>query len=284
MEVTTSECDRADAARPAFWDSFINPDRNIEAMAWVRQSPSEVIAARGSMGETALHWAAVTNLALMVDLITAGLPVNTQDASGKTPLDWQVDQAFAVCVDRQGDLRDGGRYHVRSLSESLAQAIWRLGGRPGPRRTMDPIQVWSRAGMWSLLDMRVEMEGPQALKNLGRARESALHGWMLAPDAPEKYRCQEKWLAQGWLAVDEPDANGRTPMWYAVKAWRERPHWMAILRPSMDALLVAGADPRRVDAAGVSPIAMAQPVAAPGDAASFSASDHAALLAAIDRG
>jgi hypothetical protein len=259
--------------RALFWPAFVNPSQTVQALAWLKRAPEAIVAARGEHGESALHWSAMANLGLMTDLIALGLSPNTPDGTGKTPLDWLNDRLWHVCVERKGDLREGARYRIRHESEALIQALWRMGGRPGSETQMNPAQVWTRVGAWSLVDMRVDLEGPSALRGWGVRHESVLHGWTLAPDMPEKYRRLEAWLAAG-LTVDEPDAAGRTPLWYAIDAWALRPAWARTLTPAIRALVHQGADLDRGDLYGVSPRAKAK-------AAHLRPEEHDELMAAL---
>jgi len=254
------------AAKPRFWNDFVDPTRTVEATTWIQRFPQEVLAGRGERGETALHWAALANIGLVTDLLAIGMDINIPDARGRTALDWQNSRLWYICIEREGPMSEGGRFHVRQQSQALIEALWRLGGRPGMFTDLDPTQVWTRAGLWTLVRMRQDTPESRAerhvtptaplplapLRNLGRARESALHGWVMAAEAPEKHRTLDQWLADG-LQVDEPDAQGRTPLWYAVDGLIARPAWHRIFLPSIRALLDRGANPDQADALGVSP-------------------------------
>lgn len=237
---------------PTFWSAFVNPARATEAVHWIKRHPAETLAARGEQGETALHWGALSSLSLLTDLIDLGIPVSATDRQGKTAQDWQNDRLFTICVERTRNLSEGGRLRVRQESEAMIQALWRLGGRPGLACPLDPAQVWVRTGLWSLLDMREDLRDIRWV-GMGDRGESVLHGWVQAPENAEKHRRLTAILEAGHCSVDERDRQGRTPLWYAVASWTERPAWGRILAPAMKALLAKGADVDLADEEGVSP-------------------------------
>lgn len=242
--------------KPECWRDFVDPLRTMEATRQIVKNPEQVRNARGDQGETVLHWAALSNLGLITDLLGIGLDVNAQDRQGRTPLDWQNSRVWHICVQRETHMSEGGRYQVRQHSEALIQALWRMGGRAGPKSALDPIQIWTRAGLWSLVDMRQDLEGSglplRVLQGLGPQQETALHGWVLASDSPEKHRHLDLWLKQG-LSIDAADAQGWTPLRYAIEGLREQPSWHRILLASIRALIQKGASPDVADREGVTP-------------------------------
>lgn len=259
---------------PSFWDVFVNPARATEAVHWVKKHPEETRNARGQYGETALHWGALSVQSLLIDLIDIGLPMQSADRSGKTPQDWQNDRLFSICVERSRNLSEGGRQRVLNESRVMIPTLWRMGGRPGLASPVDPLQIWVRAGLWELLDMRQDLNDMK-WKGLGSQGESILHGWLLAPEGPEKARRLTQALTEGGLSVDEPNKDGRTPLWAAVDAWIARPAWARILGPAVRALIQAGASPDQVDREGISPRALALA------AEDMDRSDQRALLTAL---
>lgn len=248
------------ANKPPFWNDFVDPLKTVEATRQIAKRPQQVREARGDQGETALHWAALCNLGLITDLLTIDLDINAKDAAGRTPLDWQNSRLWHICVERETAMSEGGRFHLRHQSEALIQALWRLGGRQGDT-LLDPIQIWARAGVWTLIDMRQDMVSASqplaVLRDLGPQHECVLHGWVMAADAPEKGRQLDRWLEAG-LAIDTPDANGRTALWYAVDGLLSRPAWHRQFLPSIRQLIAHGASPEQKDHHGVSPHHRAQ--------------------------
>jgi ankyrin repeat protein len=240
------------SATPSFWSAFVNPARATEAVHWIKRHPIETRQARGEYGETALHWGALSSLSLMTDLIDLGIPMDAADQSGKTPQDWQNDRLFAICIARTRDLNEGGRLRVRQESEAMIQALWRMGGRPGIASPLDPAQVWVRAGLWNLLDMRADLRDIR-WTGMGDRGESMLHGWVQAPETAEKHRRLAAIIKSGHCAVDELDRSGKTPLMYAVTSWVERPAWGRILAPAIVALRSFGANVDQIDDEGLSP-------------------------------
>lgn len=239
-------------SKPSFWGAFLSPARATEAVHWIKKYPDATRDARGDHGETALHWGAQSSLSLMTDLINLGIPTNATDQHGKTPQDWQNDRLFFTCIDPKVSLSAGGRLRVRKESELMIQALWGLGGRPGLANPVEPLQIWARAGLWGLVDMRRGLR-TMKWKDLGDRRESLLHGWILAPDTPEKERRLEQALTEGQLSVNEPDRDSRSPLWMAVDGWLSRPAYARTLEPAIQALLAKGADSALPDRFGVSP-------------------------------
>lgn len=235
--------------------AFARPDRSVEARAWLRSHATEALAWRGSQGETLLHWAAMADLGLMLDLLAVGLDANEADGDARRPLDWLNDRLWLVCVDGQSGLDQQGRWRVKAQTEEMVPGLWNWGGRSGMgQEVLDSGMVWSRAGCWSLLDL-VQSDSGRTWQGWGRHRETVLHGWVVADDTAEKHRFLERVLQEG-LAIDSPDAQGRTPLWYAVDAWLSRPERQVGLRRAITALLAAGADPALPDAQGISPAAL----------------------------
>lgn len=236
--------------------AFTQPGRGIEARAWLSRHHAEARAWQGTQAETLLHWGAMSDVGLLLDLAAAGLDPNAPDGDARTPLDWLNDRLWFACVENAARLTVEGRYRLRAQTEELVPALWGIGGRPGVGiEGLDPGSVWARAGAWPLLELlRDEGRGLDGWRRWGRHRESVLHAWTVAPESPEKHRFLARALDAG-LSVDEPDAAGRTPLWYAIDAWLARPgqadasNWKAAIR----ALLAAGADPDRAAVDGSSP-------------------------------
>lgn len=239
---------------PSLLDVFAHPDRDVEARAWLRVTANRALVPgwRGPQGETLLHWAALSGLSLFGEVLDAGAEVNAPDGQGRTPLDWINQRLWGAFMEPATKLTVQGQTRLRDISVQVGTLLWNRGGRPGSAG-MPPVgSVWSRTGAWSLLDLLRSPQGDHEWRQWGSAQESALHGWILAPEGPDKHRALTHMLGQG-LATDERDAHGCTPLWYAVDAWLTRPSWESRLRPAVSALVAAGADPDARNSLGVSP-------------------------------
>lgn len=238
----------------SIWNALVTPARAIEVRAWMRRSPQEALALRGESQETALHWIAMNDLGALIDGLAIGMDPNALDNSGRTPLDWLNDRLWLACVAHEWGLDASGQARLRLQTEELVPALWGFGGRSShAEEARDPVQTWARAGAWVLLPLLVSPGSLDGWRYRGVQGASMLHYWILAPDTAAKHTFLTQALAQG-LSVDEPDRNGRTPLWYAVDAWCAKPEWGTLLRPAIAALLAHGADPHRSDKEGLSPM------------------------------
>lgn len=219
---------------------FRRPERAIEARAWLKKNAGAAARWRGRAGESLLHWACMSDLGLLLDVIDAGVDPNALDESGRTPLDWLNDRLWVACIDGTAGLNAEGQWRLRAQTETLLPALWARGGRAG-KNAPAPGRLWVRAGAWPLLDLLRE-DGLDGWMSWPPTGETVLHGWALAPERSEKHRFLTRALAAG-LAVDAPDAEGRTPLWYAVDAWLSQPSYAPVLEKAAAALVAAGADP-----------------------------------------
>jgi hypothetical protein len=99
---------------------------------------------------------------------------------------------------------------------------------------------------------------------------SALHAWVLAPDSHLKEAFLAEWQRRE-LEVDQPDRDGRTPLWYAVDAWlsHDDRSWRRTLEQACRLLVRAGADPDADDAEGWSPSRLLSSRTLPNDSAAM---------------
>ncbi len=225
-------------------DAFISPGTAAAATAAIRTRPNEVLAARGSNGETPMHWAVLCGVGLVSDLLSIGLDINAVDASGRTPLDWLNERLWRVVFERNYDLREGARISIRTYSIRILPSLLAMGARSGQSARI-PEQMWSRLGLWDILLYRPDRDQkmllvPQAWRGWGANGESVVHGWVLAPHIPEKLTALTHFLSLG-LTVNETDIAGSTPLDYIVAASAARPHLARTLAQSAAVLASYGA-------------------------------------------
>lgn len=228
------------------WDAVLSPARSVEVRAWLTKEANrqEALNLRGPQGETMLHWAALSDLGLMLDLIGLGLDPNAVDESGRAALDWQFERLWATHEEGVGNLTHFNRQKIRLLTDDLAAVLWRQGGRP-QNNMLDIRALAVCHGLWKVLATWVDLEGPeQALRNWENPageRADALHHWPLAPADQGREELLDLWKAQGW-SVDETNSEGETPLWIAVKQRLEATGNRALgLDLAIDELIEAGA-------------------------------------------
>ena len=241
----------------SIWEAVLSPARSVEVRAWLTKEANrqEALRLRGPQGETMLHWAALSDLGLMLDLIGLGLDPNTVDESGRAALDWQFERLWATHEEGVGNLTYFNQQKIRLLTDDLAAVLWRQGGRP--QSAMLDIRALAVChGLWKVLATWVDLEGPeQALRNWfnpAGGRADALHYWPLAPADTGREELLASWKAQGW-SVDETTSDGETPLWIAVKKRLGATGNRALgLDLAIDELLEAGANVDHVGPSGVS--------------------------------
>ena len=161
-------------------------------------------------------------------------------------------------------------WRVRVKTEKDVARLWGLGARPGTSvNTLCAPLVWTQTGSWGLLPVWEHAEHAAGLdlwRGWGPDRVSALHAAVLAPEGSERTRWFQRLMVQG-LSVDEPDAQGRTPLWHACATWVQRPSWAARSQDAVLWLRAQGADPDRADAHGIAPSQVALCLGAPAEVA-----------------
>lgn len=234
------------------WAAVLSPARSVEVRAWLSRPENHAVARelRGPQGETLLHWAALSDLGLMLDLAGLGLDLNALDASGRSPVDWQFERLWVTHVENVGNLTTLNRKKLRLITDDLVPALWRQGGRP-QSGALDIRALAVRSGLWNTLATWKDLEGAEAaFRAWGRATH-ALHHWPFAPAEAGRTAFLADWGAQGW-SLDEPDADGATALRLAVEARLGATGTAALaLDEAIDALLAAGASPDAVGADGL---------------------------------
>lgn len=236
------------------WPAFSHPHRFVEARRVLTTDLPGILAARGpDFQETALHWAAIGDAGLALDMVGAGFDANALDRLGRTPLDWFSDLLWMSIVWDNSQMTAEGKDRLRFKASRQIPMLWGRGFRPGPGAGRPVGEVWIRSGVYSLCSLLDDAgsDGP-GLRAWGVDQANALHAWALS-DAPEgRPQALEDLLARG-LSIDEPDAFGRTPLRYVVEAWAADSVHRRVAAHTVSLLLDAGADPSLPDSEGVAP-------------------------------
>jgi hypothetical protein len=238
----------ANIPHPA-WPNFINPHRFVEARVSLKRDPEGLLSARGAHQETALHWAAMGDSGLVMDMVAVGLEPNALDRMGRTPLDWVNDRLWMGVAHAKSPLTAEAKDQLRFKTERVVPGLWGQGFRPGAGT--HPGQAWALAGAFPLICL-LDEPGTDGLRHWGVDYATALHAWAIGVQAPNRPAALDDLLARG-LLIDELDANGRTPLRYAVEAWARTQIHHRTGAETVALLLAKGANPEIADQQGVVP-------------------------------
>lgn len=198
------------------WSAVLTPTRSVEVLAWLKKAPNRqrALELRGPQGETMLHWAALADSSLVLDLIGVGLDLQAVDNSGRTPLDWVLERLWMTHMEGVGNLTVLNLRKLRLQTDDLCLLLWRQGARRGVN-DFDERVLAARCGLWKFLETVADMDGlPRAWSGL-EGGSTALHGFCAAPDEKGRDRLLGLWCKNG-LSVDAPNAAGQTPLGAAV--------------------------------------------------------------------
>ncbi len=232
------------------WAAFAHPHRFAEAHSALKNDTAAILAARGAdFDETALHWAALGDAGLSLDVVAAGIDPNVLDRLQRTPLDWVNDMLWMSIVWGGSKMNNEGKDRLRFKMSKQIPVLWGRGFRPGPAATRHVGEVWIRAGIYELISL---LEAELGLDNWGVDDASALHAWALSENDDGHENALKDLLARG-LKVDQIDNVGRTPLRYVVEAWAADAIHRRVAAKTVELLLKYGADPLLKDQEGVAP-------------------------------
>lgn len=254
--MTTPSPIAQDAPLSAIWAALKLPLHAIQVRAWLSRPENRQAAraARGPRGETMLHWAAMADAGLMLDFLSLGLDANSPDGTGASPADWLLERLWMTHREGLANLTEIGKRKLRMQTDELLSALWRLGGRPA-LSGVDYRAVVASAGLWQTLATWKDCEGIESWQGW-EAGTCALHHWPRAPQEQGGQHFLQAWSAAG-LAVDVPDHQGRTPLWYAVQdACRLKGLEAQSALAAVEALVEAGANPEHLDQEGTAPLSL----------------------------
>lgn len=234
------------------WFVLINPERAIEVRAWLKNNKVKALIMRGEHGETMLHWAVLSEYGLIIDLVDAGISPNAKDKYGKTPMDWLLERYWYTSVEKR-NIGMEGLAKIKGQTEDLGTVLWALGGRPSENNeeALNADIVAARGGLWWYLISKYDVYGVDAFRGWLKDKRSVMHVWILSENNTQKIERIKKFLEWG-LSIDEIDANGRSPLWYAIDTWKNNLE-IDLMIDLIPELLKLGADPDLSDNFDVSP-------------------------------
>jgi len=242
------------------WSAVLSPSRSVEVMAWLKKKSNRALALdlRGMQGETMLHWAALSDSALTLDLLAAGFDFQTVDGSGRAPLDWLFERLWMTHMEGVGNLTALNLRKLRLQSDDLAMLLWRQGARRATQ-DFDERLLSARCGMWKFLETVADLEGlPGAWSNL-EGSNTVLHGLAQSPDEKGRDRLLALWK-NATQSVDVTNAMGHTPLGSAVSHRlslpADKPLAIAAVDDWIAALVNAGADPNYSSEGAASPASL----------------------------
>lgn len=252
------------------WQSLINPERAIEVKSWFMKNQLTGSLLRGQNGETMLHWAALSEYALIIDLLDY-IDINCLDKNNKTPMDWILDRYNYVINNRKelSNINEEGLQKIKDQTEHLGVLVLSLGGRPYQlldknNEEKEPAKHFGVkacfGGLWWLFRGLYECMGKDVLVNWLDDKRSILHLWFQAPYNEQKNDYYKIMIKNFGLDINIEDLNHRTPLWYAIDGFfyskyilLENTEEKEIFK-SIEALLKLGADPNIADINGIDPI------------------------------
>lgn len=239
------------------WQALLSPARSVEVRAWLTrpENAQHALSWRGPRGETMLHWGAMSDLGLMVDLLGIGLDPNALDGSGRSPVDWLCERLWMTHMEGVGDLTRLSLKKLRVMTDDLLSALWRQGGRPADELAhVGALAV--QTGLWQTLETLRDLNGNAYF--LDWPQGTALHVWPKAPAEQGRDDFLSAWIKEG-MGVDLVDGEGKTPLFVAVQE-RLRPEISSRqsldLDAAIDALLERGANPNAETSSGESALSV----------------------------
>lgn len=251
------------------WAAILNPSRAVEVRVWLKKHGEEAIKIRGvKYEESLLHWAALSDIGLIIDLFSAGLDINIKDNLGRTPFDWVMERYWFSCINKNIHIAEEGKHKIRWQTEEFAIMLWQNGGRPGYWKDADLMRniddpqlffghVMCNGNLWGLMDIIYFSEGSDVFKGWPTNQRTLLHSWVTQPLTDIRKKMFTVWMKR-LGTVDAVDEQGRTPLWYAMDAWISDPKKHGFLKEVVYFLIKKGANYERCDDSGVSPEALLQ--------------------------
>lgn len=237
------------------WEAVASPMRSIEVRAWLKNPENRrlALAWRGKQGETMMHWGAMADFGLMLDLIGIGMDVNALDAASMSPADWLLERLWMTSMEKVGSLTNLNLKKIRIMTDDLLSALWRQGGRVHSFQPPLPLQEFAvRQGLWQTLATWEDTERPK-----DSSASFPLHAWPLAPAEEGRRNFLHSWIEKA--PVDAQDGQGRTPLFMAIQARLDPdlpPRASLDLDAAIDELLEAGANPDMESHDGKTPFSL----------------------------
>lgn len=252
------------------WEALINPERSMEVKSWLMKNQAAGALLRGKNGETMLHWAVLSEYALIIDLLDY-LDINELDNNKRTPMDWIIDRYNYVFNNRDklDYIKDEGFKKIKEQTEHLGILTLNLGGKPyqlldKDNEEKEPTKHYGIiacfGGLWWFLREIYYKYGKEMLTNWLDDKRSALHLWFQSPYDDKKNDRYDTLVKEFKLDINLEDLNKRTPLWYAIDGFfyskymlLEEPQNKNIIT-SIEQLLKLGADPNIADINNVTPV------------------------------
>lgn len=216
---------------------------------WIKKFPNKAKLYRGKNNETLLHWAAITNINLIKDLVNyIKLDVNEEDKYGSTPFDWLIERYFSNVVLNNNNLDQNSRYFMQYQTLEHSKYFYDVKAFTH----YDVIDIFSKSGLFDFIDYIYKKEGLESLINLTETQKSVLHNWILVGESELKHKKIQDLLNYG-IDIDIEDKDGNTPLFYAIDALISKPELKDFLLPSIKTLLKENANPYHKNKDGLSP-------------------------------
>lgn len=154
----------------------------------LKRNPSVLVSGRGALGESLMHWAAITDMSFVIDCLGLGGDASAVDSRGRLPIDWAVEKMF-FSMD-EASIGDDVKLFIR---EKMSENVMVLAD-------VSPVCAFEkRFGEFFLFELALRSGSLAAAKKLFELSRAGLSA--VSSGAPFA------WLALGrWPASDERKA------------------------------------------------------------------------------
>lgn len=199
------------------FDIAANPSRSIEFRQWIQNNKEEAVHILGKNKEKLIHWAALLDLGIFIDLVQMGCDINSKDELGRTPLDWIASRLFFVCLSKKHQHSYEVKNNIISITKKIVPYIISVGGT-GSQDVRENLEVWARTGIWEAIF--VEFEKNKGELFIGQEKNSILHYFPVAYFADDKEVINYLNAAIKYgCDINYQNAKGFTSLMVAAENW-----------------------------------------------------------------
>lgn len=198
------------------FEAAANPSRVVEVQSWINQENNKPLVnnIKGKNGESLLHWAAMCNLGLSMDLLNAGVDINVKDADNRTPLDWITERLYFVCIDSETAQSAEIKQNIIKISNYIGSSLINMGAK-----AKDPMSIWVLTGSWELVKAQYDKE-PDSWLSIGPDNFSVMHFWPIAYfQSNEDKAFALNFFLEKNIDINRENDKGITPLYVAVEQW-----------------------------------------------------------------